>query len=472
MASKIYFNHIIYLLVAMVAVWAASCARSYNPNIERGSTYTFKRGHPDLRFTAVGFVNEQNESFLNLAAEVVYGSVFYKRKGDKREANLVIEYIITDQENGDEIIQSKRLSFNQIVKTSLTTSQKKVFKFNKNVAVEAGNYEVRLTVIDQHTNHRTTQISTTTIPKIGKTTSSLTNIRLLEKNGDTWSPVTTYNIPGRTDSLTFIIRVNNTSDSLFSINTRLIKFEADTSAAAPMHTANYSPSDIAYKGIDYDERDIIKTSGRKLSKKGAVTFDFKFGRLPKGNYRFKVDAGRGEELNFKGRDFAIRSSNYPTIITAKELARPLIYLMDEDEYEALMTINNSDSLKQAIDRFWLKIGGHWSDAQSILRLYYKRVEEANKKFSNFKEGWKTDRGMIYILFGPPWFVLEARENLSWSYTYNQSDQDYNFDFIKARTKSEYYPFDYYRLQRELYYFQRQYYQLQLWLTGSILVRRL
>ena len=39
----------------------------------------------------------------------------------------------------------------------------------------------------------------------------------------------------------------------------------------------------------------------------------------------------------------------------------------------------------------------------------EEIEEANKQFSNYKEGWKTDMGMMYILFGPPWYIESTLE---------------------------------------------------------------
>jgi len=33
--------------------------------------------------------------------------------------------------------------------------------------------------------------------------------------------------------------------------------------------------------------------------------------------------------------------------------------------------------------------------------YYRRVDFANANFGTFIEGWKTDRGMVYIVLGPP-----------------------------------------------------------------------
>jgi hypothetical protein len=42
-----------------------------------------------------------------------------------------------------------------------------------------------------------------------------------------------------------------------------------------------------------------------------------------------------------------------------------------------------------------------TDAKELIRVYYNRVLFSNLYFTSFKEGWKTDRGMIYIIFGAP-----------------------------------------------------------------------
>ena len=38
-------------------------------------------------------------------------------------------------------------------------------------------------------------------------------------------------------------------------------------------------------------------------------------------------------------------------------------------------------------------------AKSLIAIYYNRIQNANLHFTTFKEGWKTDRGMIYVVFG-------------------------------------------------------------------------
>jgi GWxTD domain-containing protein len=146
--------------------------------------------------------------------------------------------------------------------------------------------------------------------------------------------------------------------------------------------------------------------------------------------------------------------------------------MKRDEYEDLMAISDTDSLKRAIDRFWLKNIGNASKAKNVLQLYYERVEQANKQFSNFKEGWKTDFGMIYILFGPPWYTEDHLKEEIWFYSYNRENPEYRFQFEQPKQKNRYYPFYHFLLERHGFYYTRHHIQQQLWLSGQILTRRI
>jgi len=42
-----------------------------------------------------------------------------------------------------------------------------------------------------------------------------------------------------------------------------------------------------------------------------------------------------------------------------------------------------------------------TEVNELMLEYYQRVEYSNKNFSHYQEGWKTDRGNVYIVFGEP-----------------------------------------------------------------------
>lgn len=469
-----YFPLLFIVLVSGLLI--AGCARSFNPDINRGSTYQYQPGHPEVRLSTIGLLDEENNPLLEVTADIVYGSLIYKSQDEEFTAQIRVEIQVRDVDS-DQIIESEHFPHEIRQKDKSVISRQDVLTLERTLTVKPGNYEVYFTVIDQNSGNQTTRRSRSFIPDPSNNITALTSVRMLAKDLEgsaDWSPVTTYDVPGKIDSLKFIFQVTNNKDSEpLTINTKLSRYLADTTAARPMHYPNLSQAHLRNKGIDYNEEEVIQTNQRTLIEEGSILIEYTFPRQQRGNYRFEVTADtKSDDRLFKARDFGIKSTNYPSIQTAREMAQPMIYLMNEREYNQMMAITDDDSLKNAIDRFWLKNIGNKNETRQVIRMYYERVEEANKQFSNFKEGWKTDPGMMYILFGPPWYVTRSLDRMLWSYSYNRQDPEYNFYFIRSDMPSEFYPFHNYTLQRSQHYFTIQYQQLQLWLNGGILRRAL
>lgn len=464
-----------FLIIIFTAI---SCSSSYNPNIERGTSFKYRPGYPEVRFNAVGFLNADNTPSLNLAADIVYGSLIFKAKADSEQATIAIDFRAVNTSNDEKSVAKtghKKIVINKKSKNIVNSQDSYIFQ--RQIEVSPGEYKVYFTVTDLSSDKKITRIAQTAIPDPTSDKINLTSIRMLGKNMDTenpnWQPLTTYSVGGQMDSLLFSFQVtNNSLKNPMEVQAKLVRFQSDTSAARPMYYNNYSHSSIQYLGIDYDDQTVIQKTTRKLRQKGSVFIQFRFELPERGDYRFAVHSTKNGKKLFKARDFVIMSPYYPALKTARELAAPLIYLMDEDNYEKMMSIQDPDSLKQAVDRFWLKHIGSKNKAREVLQKYYSRVEEANKQFSNFKEGWKTDTGLIYILFGPPWYVYQHVDHMKWSYAYNQQEFDRNFYFYQPKLKSKFYPFQHFIFQRSQAYFTPAYQQRQLWLTGLILQRQL
>lgn len=104
---------------------------------------------------------------------------------------------------------------------------------------------------------------------------------------------------------------------------------------------------------------------------------------------------------------------FPEITEVRQLLYPLRYLTNKNEYYEMDTAAN---VKRAVDKFWLNCSGSQERAREVIRQFYNRVAAANTLFSTEKEGWKTDRGMIYLIFGLPNNVYRNSETETWSYS--------------------------------------------------------
>lgn len=121
--------------------------------------------------------------------------------------------------------------------------------------------------------------------------------------------------------------------------------------------------------------------------------------------------------------------DFPEITYAEQLIPPLVYITSEQEFQALDTIQDP---KAAADNFWLKAGGTYYYSKRLIQDYYSRVEYANRYFTSYKEGWKTDKGMIYIVFGKPDLIVDFGNTQEWHYDNLLNLNFYTFTFEKKK----------------------------------------
>lgn len=457
-------------IMLMFVITVTGCNKNIINDIKRGANYNYQPGHPELRLEVSEHVDENEQPLLGVTGHVVENSLIFKLVEDSLRADFQIDIEILNVNTN----KKKESNFRRVLKRgpSHTFTGEKIFSFDRQFEVGPGNYEVTILLTDLATNKQISRSTEAFLPNPAKTALYITNINLLtKKEGGSFEPSTTYDIGVDADSIRFQFQVINNSNEPLIIRSRLIQFKTDTTHASPMSFSNPSASSIRYKGIDYGASEVIQQSRREFGQTGNVVIEYNFENLQRGNYRFEVEQDiEGDNSFYKARDFGVKSSNYPAITTPAEMAGPLVYLMSEQEYEELLSLETDEALKDAVDRFWLGNIKNSVKARSTISLFYSRVEEANKFFATYKEGWKTDMGMIYILFGPPLDEDIRLREIKWAYRFNQDDPEYTYFFRNIKTRTATYPFHNYMLRRDNRYFNIEYRQRQLWRTGHILTK--
>ena len=127
--------------------------------------------------------------------------------------------------------------------------------------------------------------------------------------------------------------------------------------------------------------------------------------------------------------FIIVPQHFPDIKYQEELLPPMRYITSEAEFNKLI---NSDNSKRAVDSFWLAQIGEIKRATEMLKKYYLRVINANKFFTDVQPGWQTDRGLIYIVQGPPNYIYKTYNSEVW--LYGSRDELYSKSYYFYRTK--------------------------------------
>ncbi len=124
---------------------------------------------------------------------------------------------------------------------------------------------------------------------------------------------------------------------------------------------------------------------------------------------FSITVGRDIE---EGYTICNLSPEFPQMDNPDTMIEPLAYLASESELNSLSGASNT---KLALDNFWLSCGGNIEKARELIRIFYTRVFYANYYFTSFTDGWRTERGMIYIMYGPPDILYKTNDGENWGY---------------------------------------------------------
>ena len=119
----------------------------------------------------------------------------------------------------------------------------------------------------------------------------------------------------------------------------------------------------------------------------------------------KADSGKDDRSRISKKERERRRRSLE-----KELNRPfekwlkedVFYIITSEERAAFKRFQNAEEREQFIEQFWIRRDPTPDTAENEYREeLYRRIAYANEHFGSGKPGWKTDRGRIYITFGPP-----------------------------------------------------------------------
>lgn len=173
------------------------------------------------------------------------------------------------------------------------------------------------------------------------------------------------------------------------------------------------------------------------------SFDYheSFNYKPDSTFTIEINEGKIFSFPAEGfyhiqKDTSIKSGltifrfhhNFPELTSPEQLLEPIRYLTSRKEFDEMTS--NKD-YKSVVDKFWLDAGGNPERTRYLIKKYYSRVLVANESFTSYQEGWKTDRGLIYIIFGPPHMVYRTSKTEVWIYGEASAAMSLNFSFIKV-----------------------------------------
>ncbi len=123
------------------------------------------------------------------------------------------------------------------------------------------------------------------------------------------------------------------------------------------------------------------------------------------------------------RPFVIRWRGMPMSVNSLDAAiDQLKYIARDAEYDSLREATTTEEKQRLFLAFWKKRDPNPNTPRNErMEEYYNRIDFANKHFSHYRAGWKSDMGLVYIVLGPPGYVdrhpfdMDSKPYEVWSY---------------------------------------------------------
>jgi GWxTD domain-containing protein len=102
------------------------------------------------------------------------------------------------------------------------------------------------------------------------------------------------------------------------------------------------------------------------------------------------------------------------------LKETVVYIISPEEKEVFGKLATSEERDQFIEQFWRRRDPDPKTAANEFKEeHYRRIAYANENYQSGLAGWKTDRGRVYIIYGPP----DQREAYPTGGNYQRADHE-------------------------------------------------
>ncbi|NQX98567.1 MAG: GWxTD domain-containing protein [Flavobacteriales bacterium] len=363
-------------------------------------------------FTYCTFSTPNSGPYIETYLSVVGNSAVYKKIANNSYQSKIEITLIFKQ--GNEIKTFKKYN---LLSPEITDSLASRTNFidQQRISLPNGKYEFEITINDLNSNNtpfKSTQILTIDYPEnkinisdielIESLSKTKTN-NVLSKNGYDIIPYTSDFYPEDFEKIAFYAEIYNANKLLGDNEDFLISYYIETDEN---------------KKIIGNYKSFIRAKSTAVN---ILLKSFTIEKLPSGNYNLVIEARNKEnELLAQKKVFFQRSNpKIEPLLIFDDFSESFVAKMSKKEIEEYIKCiepisstteinfaenqlkgDDEELMRQFFYNFWIKRSE--SNPETEWKNYYKLVEQTNKLFSNqLKKGYRTDRGIIYLKYGPP-----------------------------------------------------------------------
>jgi GWxTD domain-containing protein len=327
------------------------------------------------------------KSRIDLYLQVPYEELRFIKENDLFIARFDVTLTLSTSE-GQQVLEQSWTDVVRVKDFTQTTSNKYYSLTHRPVEVDPGNYQALIIIQDQESKKTARRRRNLLVTDFSKGPLSLSDIMLVNRlttMGDKKSIVP--NISGY---------IGHRAEGFFLF--------------AEVYEGAYPDSvQLTWKILDNARREVAQhTQIEAISERVTQAF-MKVENLvlEAGGYLLVIEAkslhNNQTPVAKTQRFFSVRWSDLPASVQDLDKAiDQMRYVARESEMQFIRDGKDADEKRQRFLEFWKKRDPDPRTADNeVLEEYYDRVAYSIRNFSHYIEGWRTDRGMVYIYLGPP-----------------------------------------------------------------------
>lgn len=327
---------------------------------------------------------DSGKTRLDAFVQVPYTQIQFVKSDKGFTASYTVTISVFD-ENKDKLITEKIWNEEVNEKDFEQTNSKNNYNLSfKSFYLPPGKYTIRSAVEDKESKKEFSTEDPVTVRSLNSKV-ALSDIILISKTSETTDskkilPNVSGNVATQTDGVPVFFEA-------YSKTAEDIKLQ---------YTVSNEKHDIIYQSSKEQHLDSGKTQLFNTIKDSSISL---------GNYLLTITAldKNDSVLSTTNKVFFSRWQGVPTTVKdLDEAIDQLVYIATSNEIDYIKDAKTKDDETKRYINFWKKKDPSPStDENEVFNEYYRRIQYANDHFSHYTKGWKTDRGMVFIILGAP-----------------------------------------------------------------------
>jgi GWxTD domain-containing protein len=410
---------------------------------------------------------------LDLYLSIPYPSLIFESYAGGFRARYEITLRLSDLSGGE---PAHELTWPEttFVEQYETTQSPDPFIVRKRVAAQPGSYRALVTLEDMIDSRKASRVQALSLHDPATEGPSFGRMSLIAGlHEGVATPQISFFVPRHADSMDCVVSAYNLSPAAGSrLELCVLRFTPDSGTAIPPFYNSVLSVPSWHRLVDFETPDTVFRSWKTVrSPRRTEMLDFRIPALPRGLCRLELSAATltpgGRDTAFTAaRYYSVQGPAFPRPGTYREFLDAAAYIARQDEIASLRRPGPAEDERKTFEQFWLSLAGDQPKAAALIRRYYGRVEEANRLFTGAREGWRTDRGMLYCILGPPAGVTNHLDTQTWYYDLGGNPDDNTYLFQRVVTTGQGMTVEDYVLYRRAGYESMWERMVDKWRTGE------